>query len=172
MCGKNSNLLVVDINSKNKGLETWASLMQEHVTGGLQYPGQNLYTLLDTFIVKTGGGGYHYYFKYHGKEILQNKVCILKKVDIRTQGGQVVAPGSIYPDFGTLYEAIDPLKEAMEMPEWLFKLLVLESNKSTQVNNKSQQLQLNVIKQTNSLDNITKLISLLSVTRAENYDSC
>jgi hypothetical protein len=46
----------------------------------------------DTMIVSTGGGGYHYFFKF--EPAMSNKARIKKLVDIRSEGGYVVAPGS------------------------------------------------------------------------------
>lgn len=46
----------------------------------------------DTFIVKTGGNGWHYYYRF--QEGMQNKARIRPLVDIRSEGGYVVAPYS------------------------------------------------------------------------------
>lgn len=68
--GKISNLTVVDVE---KGGD--ASFLPQ-----------------ETFIVKTGGGGWHYYYKF--AEGIQNKARIKELVDIRGEGGYVVAPPS------------------------------------------------------------------------------
>lgn len=47
----------------------------------------------DTFIVETGGGGRHYYYRY--EEGLMNKARVKELVDVRSEGGYVMAPGSI-----------------------------------------------------------------------------
>jgi len=47
----------------------------------------------DTLIAETGGGGYHYFFKY--EEGVGNKARIMKLIDFRSEGGYVVAPGSV-----------------------------------------------------------------------------
>lgn len=46
----------------------------------------------NTLIVETGGGGAHFYFKY--REDLRNKARVMDLVDIRSEGGYVVAPCS------------------------------------------------------------------------------
>jgi hypothetical protein len=53
VCGKESNLLVLDVDCKNgqPGLESLDKLIAEHGP-------------LDTRIIQTPSGGYHYYFKY------------------------------------------------------------------------------------------------------------
>lgn len=45
-----------------------------------------------TFTVKTGGGGKHYLFRYDAD--FTNAVRLLPNIDIRSQGGYIVAPGS------------------------------------------------------------------------------
>jgi len=47
-----------------------------------------------TTIVKTGNGGYHYYFKYEKGIKNGNNVCGKKGIDIRGEGGYVVSPYS------------------------------------------------------------------------------
>lgn len=69
--GKVSNLTVVDLEY---GAD--ASLFKD----------------VETYIVKTGGGGFHYYFQY--EEEVKNSVRILPLTDTRSEGGYVVAAGS------------------------------------------------------------------------------
>lgn len=67
--GKISNLTVIDVES-----------------GGVtDY-------LPETLTIKTGGGGYHFYYKYNSK--FKNSVRIKELTDIRNDGGYVVAPPS------------------------------------------------------------------------------
>ena len=68
--GKISNLSVVDVESG----------------------GDPTFLPQDTFVVKTGGGGWHYYFRH--VEGLMNKARIKPLVDVRSEGGYVVASGS------------------------------------------------------------------------------
>jgi hypothetical protein len=70
VCGKISNLTVVDVENG----------------------GDPSFLPQDTLIVGTGGGGYHYFFKY--EEGVGNKARIMKLIDFRSEGGYVVAPGS------------------------------------------------------------------------------
>jgi hypothetical protein len=46
--------------------------------------------------VKTGGGGLHLYFRYPEGDPIKTQAGILHKVDIRAQGGFVVAPPSMH----------------------------------------------------------------------------
>lgn len=103
--GKISNLLVVDIDPRH---------------GGSNEQFKNLLTPT----VKTGGGGWHYYFSY--KEGLQNAVGIQKGIDIRAEGGYVIAPPSMH-ESGNTYEWLASPFEASLLPlpvlikEWLTK---------------------------------------------------
>lgn len=69
--GQISNLLVVDV----------------------EYDGDLNLITDETYTVKTGRGGKHFYFTHDGD--FKNAVRILPSVDVRAEGGYVVAPGSI-----------------------------------------------------------------------------
>ena len=75
--GAISGVTVVDVDAKSGGLETIKKLH-----------------LPMTSIVKTGGGGWHYYYAY--AEDVGNKAGIFSGIDIRGNGGYVVAPPSIH----------------------------------------------------------------------------
>jgi len=71
-----------------------------------------------TLIAKTGGGGWHYYYKY--AEGIGNKARIRPYVDIRGNGGFVVVPPSKHSS-GNRYEWV--LKEEMlDFPEELLEI--------------------------------------------------
>lgn len=91
--GKISNLTVVDI--------------EEH--------GDPSFLPQDTLIVHTGGNGYHYYFSYEPG--VTNKARIRDLVDIRSEGGYVVAPESV-SDKGK-YEIVQEAK-IIQFPKELF----------------------------------------------------
>ncbi|MFA5053578.1 MAG: bifunctional DNA primase/polymerase, partial [Parcubacteria group bacterium] len=105
-CG--NGLLVLDIDAHNGGDESFELLESEH--------GKTP----DTPMVLTGGGGRHLYFAYPGK--LKNKVALERGIDIRSEGGYVVAPPSIHPSGKRWeWEASSRIDE-MEMapaPQWL-----------------------------------------------------
>jgi hypothetical protein len=60
-----------------------------------------------TVVVKTGGGGYHFYYKHPGQEV-KNLVRVKEKTDIRGDGGYVVAPPSIHHS-GNTYEWLETI---------------------------------------------------------------
>jgi len=70
-----------------------------------------------TRMVKTGGGGFHYYYLYDPKT--KTTASILPNVDIRSKGGQVVAPPSLHHS-GNTYEWINPEEPLAPFPLHLF----------------------------------------------------
>lgn len=60
----------------------------------------------DTFVVKTGSGGFHIYFsKPEGLEV-RAKLKAYPGIDFKSIGAQVVGPGSIHPETGKNYEVM------------------------------------------------------------------
>jgi hypothetical protein len=109
--GKISDIIVLDVDGE-PGIKT---LKQER----LQIP--------PTLTARTGGGGFHYVFKHPGGEI-RNFCRKLPSLDLRGDGGYVVAPPSVH-NSGNVYEWI--LKEPpAPVPEWLLKLIVRESREA------------------------------------------
>lgn len=98
--GKISNISVVDIDNKSGGLETLKTL-------GLPI----------TWTVKTGGGGWHYYYKYSPNA--PQGTGFYNGVDVRNDGGYVVAPPSGH-NSGNKYEWTFVEGEMEDFPETLF----------------------------------------------------
>jgi len=71
-----------------------------------------------TYCVKTGGRGYHCYYKYPLDGMTYQNRSNKKIFDVRGDGGVVVAPGSIHPDTRKEYKEIEALPIADPMP-WL-----------------------------------------------------
>ena len=91
--GSKSNLIVIDEDiDEDKGLDGVTSIrIWENVNGQLP----------ETVTAITGRGGSHLYFFYDGNDI-RNRAGLLEGVDVRGEGGYVVAPPSIHPN-GTEY---------------------------------------------------------------------
>ena len=107
--GRESGIFVVDIDGE-KGAATLRELEAKH--GNLP----------PTFSVKTGGG-YHLYFRYPDFEIRNDAAKRLGPgLDIRGEGGQVVAPPTIHPS-GEPYRWLDEFGQIADAPEWLLDLL-------------------------------------------------
>lgn len=84
------------------------------------------------------GKGYHYFFKHPGGTV-GNAVGLLPGVDVRGDGGYVVAPPSLHPS-GRVYEwALHPVETPpAAMPQWLLELLRAKPGASS--NDKSEKL--------------------------------
>lgn len=103
-----SQLLVIDIDPQHGGIESLAELQRSY--GALPR----------TVEVRTGGGGRHLYFAYPPFR-LHNRVGIRPGIDLRCDGGYVVAPPSVHPS-GRLYRWLagqgpDELQLA-HLPAW------------------------------------------------------
>ena len=118
--GEINGLLVIDVDVKHDqgkyGDESLKALESE------------LGELPETWVAITGSGGLHYYFRYpEGHDIRNSASQLAQDIDIRAQGGYVVAPPSVHPDTGRLYEwecGSDPEETPLaELPEkWLQRL--------------------------------------------------
>jgi hypothetical protein len=111
--GQKSRLFVLDVDPKNGGRESYETLLLNHG----QFP--------DTWQDITGSGGFHMFFRYPNFRVA-NAAGIFPGIDIRGDGGQVVAPPSIHPN-GNRYEW-DGAKEIentpiAEAPGWLLDVL-------------------------------------------------
>ena len=90
--GKVNNIIVVDIDVKDEGLEEWQLYVKQHGNP-------------NTYTVKTPSGGLHYYFTYISADendnylienYLKNSTKFRGKgIDIRSNGGYIVMPPSI-----------------------------------------------------------------------------
>jgi hypothetical protein len=107
--GGGSGFFVLDIDPKNGGTTTLASLEGEN--GPLPH----------TYSVRTGSGGRHYYFLMPEWE-LSNSPGQLRGtgIDVRGNGGQVVAPPSVTAVGSYSVLRDDPIVAA---PDWLLALL-------------------------------------------------
>jgi P4 family phage/plasmid primase-like protien len=110
--GADSRVFVLDVDPKNGGQESIDTLVLKHGR-------------IDTLQSITGGGGKHFYFAHPGRPV-RNGVAVLPGLDIRGDGGLVVAPPSIHVS-GRQYEW-DGLADFSDMPvlpapSWLMELM-------------------------------------------------
>lgn len=84
-----NGLVVVDVDKKSGGFESLNKIKD---------------IIEPTLTVKTGGGGYHFYYKTN--EIVKNRTKVLPGIDVRGDGGYVVAPGSKHKS-GNYYEIME-----------------------------------------------------------------
>ena len=91
--------------------------------------------LPQTPVVLTGGGGSHYYFQHLGLFIGNSVGKLGPGLDIRTDGGQAVAPPSIHPNSGRTYEweaAHHPDDIPLApVPSWLLDKLATKCERTT-----------------------------------------
>ena len=117
--GKESGIIVVDIDVKHNGFESLDELEAEF--------GQ----LPDTIEQETGGGGKHLLFKYpDGVGRIRNKAGLRPGIDFRADGGYIVVEPSIHQS-GSQYN-FDTSNypgevEPAEPPDWLVSLIVDKS---------------------------------------------
>lgn len=112
--GQKSDVFVIDIDPRHGGKDSWDELVIQHKG------------IPDTWQDMTGGGGTHVFFRYPSFPV---KTCagVFPGIDIRGDGGQVVAPPSIHPDTHKAYEwdGLDPIhkQKIAEAPHWLLDIL-------------------------------------------------
>jgi hypothetical protein len=110
--GAISNLVVLDVDPQHGGAESLRALEARH--GALPRTVEAL----------TGGGGRHLYFAYP-LQPLANRAGLAPGLDLRAEGGMVVAPPSIHPT-GRPYrwaESLSPEECGLApLPLWLLRL--------------------------------------------------
>lgn len=111
--GHVSGLVVIDLDARHGGFESLAALETEFGR------------LPDTVTALTGGRGRHLYYD-HPREALRNRAGIRPGIDLRAEGGCVVAPPSVHPS-GRRYrwaEALAPGDIPLAvLPAWFIDLL-------------------------------------------------
>jgi hypothetical protein len=109
--GEVSGLAVLDIDPRHGGQDSLEELERAH--GALPH----------TIEAVTGGGGRHVYFAYPGGE-LRNRTGLAPGIDLRAEGGLVVAPPSLHAS-GRRYQwegSHHPDETALApVPEWLLR---------------------------------------------------
>jgi hypothetical protein len=111
--GAISGLLVLDIDPRHSGDDSLAQWENEHGP------------LPRTVEARSGGGGRHLYFRHPGG-VIHNRVGLAPGIDLRGDGGCIVAPPSIHSS-GKPYTWLaghEPGNISLaELPHWLLSLL-------------------------------------------------
>lgn len=107
--GKLSGLVVLDVDPGHGGTASLKKLAREEGR------------LPQTMAAITGGGGRHFYFRHPGEEV-HNRAGIRPGIDLRGDGGCIVAPPSVHPS-GKRYRwvkgrAPGQIEPAL-LPDWL-----------------------------------------------------
>jgi putative DNA primase/helicase len=113
--GRASGFFVLDIDPRHGGDVTLAKLEAQY--GALPA----------TVTVETGGGGWHLYFRMPDFDLRSSSGQVGEGIDVKAEGGYIVAPPSIHPDTGRSYSYFPGLGpddvEIAVVPEWLIELV-------------------------------------------------
>jgi putative DNA primase/helicase len=112
--GSASGLLVLDVDADSNGEQSLARLEQTHGS------------LPDTVTAHTGGGGKHLLFRHPGGDARNSAGKLGEGLDIRADGGYIVAPPSIHASGGAYrwQEGHAPGEVPLaDPPSWLLALL-------------------------------------------------
>lgn len=103
--GEESGLVVLDVDPRHGGSDSIQDLIERH--------GNFTHTLSS----QTGSGGYHYYFRHPGYLVRNSVGALGQGIDVRGEGGYVVAPPSSHAEgsYGWVYDDID----ISAMPGWI-----------------------------------------------------
>jgi len=108
-----SRLVVLDIDPHHGGDASLAKLVEEH--GALP----------KTLEAVTGGGGVHLYFDHPGG-LVSNRAGVAPGIDVRGDGGYIVAPPSVHPS-GRRYRWVEGrslgILDPAPLPGWLHALI-------------------------------------------------
>jgi hypothetical protein len=105
-------LVVLDVDPKNGGTESLAQLIATHDP------------LPPTAEARTGSGGTHYFFSVDLGIAVANRAGFQPGLDIRGDGGYVVAAPSVHPGTGAEYEWVrHPDQGIAPIPSWLLSMI-------------------------------------------------
>lgn len=133
VCGsKSGDLLIVDIDTKEDGVDGFDSLSAWEKEHG---------ELPETVRSITGRGGSHLLYRINRP--LSNRTGVLPGIDIRANGGQIIVPPSVHPN-GNSYEwEYDPSEyQIAEANESVYELAVYGKTKALADQEQSEQFSL------------------------------
>lgn len=115
----------------------------------------------DTLTVKTGKG-FHLYFNYpQGLDIRNSTSKICNKVDVRGNGGYVVAPPSVHPD-GSIYHFENESLPIATAPQWLLEVIIRPIEKETSSVQPENYYTTSNINETWTLDDVGQMLDALN----------
>lgn len=105
-------LLVVDVDPRNGGEESWNQVLPQHDP------------LPRTATARTGSGGWHILFRADPESPVGGRVGLWPGVDIKGDGGQIVVAPSLHPATKDPYEwIIHPNDGIAAAPPWLLEAI-------------------------------------------------
>lgn len=113
--GTASGVWVLDVDGK-EGLAALSDLERRHGS------------LPETVCQETGGGGRQYFFRLTGEQVRNRAKLGGQPIDVRGEGGYVVAPPSVHPN-GRPYSWLRPPESVplAESPRWLLEFIGLRA---------------------------------------------
>lgn len=112
--GAASGLVVIDVDPRHGGDESLLGL----ISAGLLPP---------TARVVTGANGQHLYYRHPGQHIPSRPLPGWPGIDIKGDGGYVVAPPSVHPRTGRPYARIEDGRTPVDMTSALLSILTVRS---------------------------------------------
>ena len=111
--GKKSGIMVIDLDVKDgkNGIEIFKEMLREALNT------EEVKSVVSTLVTETPSGGQHYYFKY--REGLENKADYFDGIDVRTDGGIIILPGTTLEE-GKEY-TVKKMGDIQEMPDAMFQ---------------------------------------------------
>jgi len=109
-----ARLVVIDIDPKNGGFDSFFQLCKQHGP-------------LESATVLTGGGGEHRYFQAPADATIKSRSNAFGPdfpgIDVRAQGGYVIAPPSVHPSGNVYRPEVSSGATIAPLPSWAVRLL-------------------------------------------------
>jgi hypothetical protein len=118
--GRQSGAFVLDVDPRNGGDVSLAALVAEH--GDLP----------ETYVVNSGGGGLHFYFRLPDFEVHSGTEVLGDGLDIKGERSYVVAPGSIKATGERYTLGREPDAPVLPAPDWLVEVLRARAGATTE----------------------------------------
>jgi len=115
--GKESNIVVVDIDPRNNGFNSLSFL-------------ESKFGKFMTLSVKSGGNGQHLYFKHPKDGTVRTRVGLLPGIDIKGENGRIVAPPSRHGS-GGMYGFMNDFETTYLQPLPMGLLNMIQVQKGT-----------------------------------------
>ena len=162
--GQASGYAVVDVdNDPEKGIDgllEWKKLQAQYGTVPV------------TGSVATPRGGKHYYFKLPDGVVVKNSTSkIAPGIDIRGEGGYIIAAGSVRFD-GRRYELVHPLNNCVPLPPWIISLATKGGDAKPKDHTTSSPKQKAANSNVNIDEEIAKVASTTTGSRNDALNRC
>jgi len=116
-----AGILIVDIDTKSGGFDTWAFLRSDHPEP------------IETIIVTSGGGGEHWWFlQPDGLDISCGTNVLGQGIDVRANKGYALVPPSITEN-PYQYQIGPRESEIAQLPDWILEKLLEKEFKPDQI---------------------------------------